>query len=72
MFSVFTEDLSKSDDKEDIKKEGEEGKGAKKADDPEVSCIHIRYCCLIRLTSVVTLSLTFQFFNNLKLTSFTF
>ncbi|XP_044064783.1 chromodomain-helicase-DNA-binding protein 4 isoform X5 [Siniperca chuatsi] len=30
------EDLSKSDDKEDMKKEGEDGKGAKKADDPEI------------------------------------
>lgn len=50
MFSVFKEDLSKSDDKEDTKKEGEEGKGAKKADDPEVKSafsIHINYFCLI-------------------------
>lgn len=37
MISVFTEDLSKSEDKEDVKKEGEDGKGAKKTDDPEVN-----------------------------------
>ncbi|XP_054477542.1 chromodomain-helicase-DNA-binding protein 4 isoform X1 [Anoplopoma fimbria] len=30
------EDFSKSDDKEDMKKEGEDGKGAKKTDDPEI------------------------------------
>ncbi|KAM7383286.1 hypothetical protein PAMP_002953 [Pampus punctatissimus] len=30
------EDLSKSEDKEDMKKDGEEGKGAKRADDPEI------------------------------------
>ncbi|XP_028984736.1 chromodomain-helicase-DNA-binding protein 4 isoform X5 [Betta splendens] len=30
------EDLSKSEDKEDLKKEDEEGKGAKKMDDPEI------------------------------------
>lgn len=32
-----TEDLSKSEDKEDLKKEDEEGKGARKTDDPEAS-----------------------------------
>lgn len=36
MCSVLLEDLSKSDDKEEMKKEGEDGKGAKKGDDPEV------------------------------------
>ncbi|XP_041843079.1 chromodomain-helicase-DNA-binding protein 4 isoform X2 [Melanotaenia boesemani] len=30
------EDLSKTEDKEDMKKEGEDGKAAKKADDPEI------------------------------------
>lgn len=36
VFSLCTEDLSKSEDKEDIKKEGEDSKAAKKAEDPEV------------------------------------
>ncbi|XP_016893522.1 chromodomain-helicase-DNA-binding protein 4 isoform X2 [Cynoglossus semilaevis] len=31
-----TEDFSKSDDKDDIKKEAEDGKGTKKSDDPEI------------------------------------
>lgn len=34
---VLSEDLSKSEDKEDMKKEGEDGKGAKRADDSEVN-----------------------------------
>lgn len=37
MSSVFTEDLSKSEDKDDVKKEVEDGKGTKKTDDPEVN-----------------------------------
>lgn len=37
MGAVTPEDLSKSEDKDDIKKESEDGKGAKKVDDLEVS-----------------------------------
>lgn len=37
MLCVFTEDLTKSEDKEDVKKEVEDGKGAKKTEDPEVN-----------------------------------
>lgn len=38
VLSVFTDDLSKLEDKElELKKEGDEGKGAKKAVDPEVN-----------------------------------
>lgn len=49
MCFLFSEDLSKSEDKEDTKKEGEDGKAAKKADDPEVNsalnfCFHFSYC----------------------------
>lgn len=43
-YVVFPEDLSKSEDKEDVKREGEEGRGAKKTDEPEVdheSLIHL-------------------------------
>lgn len=39
MYSVISEDLSKSEDKEDIKKEGDDGKLAKKSDDSEVNPI---------------------------------
>lgn len=38
MYFLSSEDLSKSEDKDDLKKEGEDGKAAKKADDPEVNC----------------------------------
>lgn len=34
--NYFVEDLSKSDEKEETKKEYEDGKGAKKTDDSEV------------------------------------
>lgn len=37
MGAVISEDLSKSEDKEDVKKESEDGKSAKKVDDSEVS-----------------------------------
>lgn len=37
MHPVLSEDMSKSDDKEEMKKEGEDVKGTKKADDPEVN-----------------------------------
>lgn len=37
----MSEDLTKSDDKEDMKKEVEDGKAAKKADDPEVNSAFI-------------------------------
>lgn len=33
---ILAEDLSKSDEKEEMKKEYEDGKGAKKTDDSEV------------------------------------
>lgn len=36
MSAIFSEDLSKSDEKEETKKECEDGKGAKKTDDSEV------------------------------------
>lgn len=35
--AVISEDLSKSEDKEEVKKESEDGKSAKKVDDSEVS-----------------------------------
>lgn len=35
--AVISEDLSKSEDKEDVKKESEDGKSARKVDDSEVS-----------------------------------
>lgn len=38
----FSEDLSKSEDRDDMKKEGEDGKGVKK-DDPEVNSAFISY-----------------------------
>lgn len=67
MCSVLLEDLSKSDDKEEMKKEGEDGKGAKKGDDPEV--ILLLYPGHLFLLSVqcnqfwaVTLYLHLQFF----------
>ena len=41
VFCSLLEDLSKSEDKDDMKKEGEDGKGAKKSDDPEVNFISI-------------------------------
>lgn len=50
MCSVLLEDLSKLDDKEEMKKEGEDGKGAKKGDDPEV--ILLLYSCHLFLLSV--------------------
>lgn len=56
MCFLFSEDLSKSEDKEDTKKEGEDGKAAKKADDPEVNsalnfCFHFSYCTVWRYIS---------------------
>lgn len=36
MSAIFAEDLSKSDEKEETKRESEDGKGAKKMDDSEV------------------------------------
>lgn len=41
MCSVLSEDLTKSDDKEDMKKEVEDGKAAKKVDDSEVNSAFI-------------------------------
>lgn len=36
MSNILSEDLSKSDEKEETKKEYEDGKGSKKTDDSEV------------------------------------
>ncbi len=63
MCAVLSEDLSKSEDKEDMmKKEGEDGRGAKKADDPEVNSAFIA-------TSAIFVCIIFEFadFSNLKL-----
>lgn len=50
--AVIAEDLSKSEDKEDVKRESEDGKSAKKVDDSEVSPVFrlfIVTCDLIAL-----------------------
>lgn len=46
MGAVISEDLSKSEDKDDIKKESEDGKGAKKVDDSEVSPVLLVFSVL--------------------------
>lgn len=53
MCFLFSEDLSKSEDKEDMKKEGEDGKAAKKADDPEVNSSLISVSSTSAFTSAI-------------------
>jgi len=64
-FCFLSEDLSKSEDKEDMK-EVEDGKGAKKKDDPDVNSAFIPISC-IYVFSAATLYLHLQISSNLKL-----